>query len=239
MKFITLTNNGYLDYTRNLIESLRRIDIRQPSECGEAGCVYEPLKVYCIGKECYDKLEYDNKELLPEDCIASGTEEFQRFREGEWNKVMLQKMNVIHKELMKGENVLFTDGDIVWLDNRFQRDFQNRLDDNDILFQNDHQDDNDDGQLCCGLMYVKNNENTRGLFDISKLDPDKFICDQDHFNKNKDKFTYGKMPLKKYPNGKYFYTKMPERPYCIHFNYVIGDMKQMFMKQYNYWFLNQ
>ena len=129
MKFITLTNNGYLDYTRNLIESLRRIDIRQPSECGEAGCVYEPLKVYCIGKECYDKLDYDNKELLE----AEGAEDFQQFRQGDWNKVVVQKFNIIHKELMKGEDVLFTDGDIVWLNNRFQGDIKNRIDDNDIL----------------------------------------------------------------------------------------------------------
>ena len=84
MKFITLTNNGYLDYTRNLIESLRRIDIKQPSECGEAGCVFEPLKVYCIGQECYDNLDYENKELI------QGVEEFQEFRKGDWSKVVVQ-----------------------------------------------------------------------------------------------------------------------------------------------------
>lgn len=235
MKFITLTNNGYLDYTRNLIESLRRIDVKQPSECGEAGCVFEPLKVYCIGQECYDNLDYDNKELLNEDCPG----DFQQFREGEWNKVMLQKMNIIHKEISKGENVIYTDGDIVWLNNRFQKDFLNRLDDNDILFQNDMQNDTDDGQLCCGLMCVKSNETTRGLFDISKIKTEEFKCDQIFFNDNKDKFTYDKMPLKKYPNGQYYWNNHSKlNPYGIHFNYVIGNIKKDFMKQFNYWFIS-
>jgi len=238
MKFITLTNNGYLDYTRNLIESLRRIDIRQPSECGEAGCVYEPLKVYCIGKECYDKLEYDNKVLLNV-SEADAPTEFQRFREGDWNKVVVQKFNIIHKELMKGEDVLFTDGDIVWLDNRFHRDIKNRIDDYDILFQNDKQDDSDDSELCSGIIYAKCNDKNKEVFNPENIVMNDFKCDQIHFNKIKESLSYDKLPLKKYPNGKYFYTKHPERPYCIHFNYVIGDMKQMFMKQYNYWFLNQ
>ena len=234
MKFITLTNNGYLEYTRNLIESLRRIDVRQPSECGEAGCVFEPLKVYCIGKESYDNLEYDNKELLEEDC----PEDFQQFRVGEWNKVMLQKMNIIHKEISKGEDVIYTDGDIVWLNNRFQKDFLNRLDDNDILFQNDKQDDNDDGQLCCGLMCVKSNEKTRDLFDISKIKTEEFKCDQIYFNDNKDKFQYDKMPLKKYPNGQYYWNNHSKlNPYGIHFNYVIGNVKKDFIKKFNYWFI--
>ena len=234
MKFITLTNSGYLNYTRNLIESLRRIDIT----CAPEGEKYEPLKVYCIGQDCYDNLDYQNKELLNGGSgVADCPEDFQQFREGEWNKVVIQKLNVIHKELMNGNDVLFTDGDIVWLNNRFQNDISNRLDDNDILFQNDKQDDEDNSELCSGIMYVKNNERTRDLFDISKVDPNNFKCDQIFFNDNKHKFKYDKMPLKKYPNGRYFYTKQPTDPYCIHFNYVVGHAKEHFMKQYNHWYL--
>ena len=225
MKFITLTNNGYLDYTRNLIESLRRIGIYE-------GCQgYEPLKVYCIGQECYDNLDYENKELI------QGVEEFQEFRKGDWSKVVVQKFLVIYKELMKGEDVLFTDGDIVWLDNRFQRDIKNRIDDYDILFQNDKQDDNDNSELCSGIIYAKCNEKNKTLFNPENINMDSFQCDQIHFNKIKESLSYDKLPLKKYPNGRYYYTRMPERPYCIHFNYVVGHMKKAFMKQYDYWLI--
>ena len=188
MKFITLTNNGYLDYTRNLIESLRRIDIKQPSECGEAGCVLEPLKVYCIGQECYDNLDYNNKELLE----AEGAEEFQQFREGDWNKVVVQKFNIIH---------------------------------------------NDNSELCSGIIYAKCNDKNKTLFNPENIDMNHFECDQIHFNKIKAKLHYDKLPLKKYPNGRFYYTMKPERPYCIHFNYVVGHMKKEFMKQYDYWLI--
>ena len=233
MKFITLTNNGYLDYTRNLIESLRRIDIDE--NCQEFHLHLVPLKVYCIGKECYDKLDYKNKELI--EGLPKEIEEFQKFREGDWNKVVFQKFNIIHKELLKGEDVLFTDGDIVWLNNRFQRDIQNRIDDNDILFQNDKQDDNDDSELCSGIIYAKCNEKNLNLFNPENIDMNNFKCDQIHFNKIKQSLSYDKLPLKKYPNGKYFYTKNPESCYCVHFNYVVGEMKKEFMKQYDYWFI--
>jgi hypothetical protein len=29
----------------------------------------------------------------------------------------------------------------------------------------------------------------------------------------------------------------PQNPYCIHFNYVVGEMKKTFMKQYDYWYI--
>ena len=46
--FITLTNLGYLEYTKNCIKSLEQIGV-------------EGLKVYCIDQESFDKLDYDRK----------------------------------------------------------------------------------------------------------------------------------------------------------------------------------
>ena len=222
MKFITLTNKGYLDYTRNMIISLKKLDIATP------------LKVYCIGEECYDELDYDDKELL----LTDAPDDLQVFREGDWNKVVVQKFNIIYKELMKGENVLFSDGDIVWLDSRFQRDIKNRLDDNDILFQNDHQDDNDDGQLCSGIMYIKCNDKNKQTFNPANIDINNFKCDQIYLNEIKAGLKYDKLPLKKYPNGQYFYNRpCRQGSYCIHFNYLVGHEKKETMKKLNYWFL--
>lgn len=221
MKFITLTNKGYLDYTRNMIISLSKLDINHK------------LKVYCIGQECFDELDYDDKELL----LTDAPDDLQVFREGDWNKVVVQKFNIIYKELMLGNNVLFSDGDIVWLDSRFQRDIKNRLDDNDILFQNDHQDDKDDGQLCSGIMYIKCNDKNKKTFNPANIDIDKFKCDQIYLNEIKSSLAYDKLPLKKYPNGQYFYNRPNLKSYCIHFNYLIGNDKRETMKKLNYWFL--
>ena len=76
--FITLTNLGYLEYTKNCIKSLEQIGV-------------EGLKVYCIDQESFDKLDYDRKLKIdnPEDEQIS---EFHEFRSGEeWAKIMYQK----------------------------------------------------------------------------------------------------------------------------------------------------
>jgi hypothetical protein len=173
-----------------MIESLKKLDIE------------EPLKVYCIGQECYNDLDYDNKVLLNSEHLMN----LQIFSQGDWNKVVVQKFNAIYQELIKGNDVLFSDGDIVWLDKRFQRDIQNRIDDNDILFQNDHQDDRDDGELCSGIMFIKSNERNKITFNPENINMDNFQCDQIHLNKIKYQLSYDKLPLKKYPNGQYFYS---------------------------------
>ena len=46
--FITLTNYGYLEYTRNLIKSLEKIGV-------------EGLKVYCLDNKSFNELDYDRK----------------------------------------------------------------------------------------------------------------------------------------------------------------------------------
>lgn len=221
--FITVTNEGYLDYTRNMILSLQKLDIHN-------------LKVHCIGQKCYDNLGYENKDILDIDA----PDDFQTFRKGEWNKIMFSKFHAIHKELMKGNNVLFSDGDIVFLDARFQRDVKNRLDDNDILFQNDKQHDSDDSQLCCGFMYIKCNDNNKKLFDPKQ--GCHFECDQIYINQIKDNLNYDKLPLKRYPNGAYFGQSLglggrDLNPYMIHFNYIVGDKKKEVMKKLNYWYI--
>lgn len=223
--FITVTNLGYLDYTRNMILSLQKLEI------------YD-LKVYCIGQKCYDDLQYENKELLDIDA----PDELQLFRKGSWNKVVFSKFHAIHNELIKGNDVLFSDGDIVFLDSRFMRDVKNRLDDNDILFQNDKQHDSDDSELCCGFMYIQCNDKNKTLFDPKNPDLQRdFECDQIYLNQVKHRINYEKLPLKRYPNGGYFLESISKakslNPYMIHFNYLIGDQKKEVMKKLNYWYI--
>tara|TARA_R110000823_G_scaffold253600_1_gene376009 strand:+ start:241 stop:756 length:516 start_codon:yes stop_codon:yes gene_type:complete len=161
----------------------------------------------------------------------------QLFRQGDWNKIVVQKFACISKELETNGRVLFTDGDIVWLNNRFFDDIDNRLDDNDILFQNDKQNDNDTSELCSGIIYARSNVRTRQLFDIKTIDMDNFKCDQIFFNERKTSMSYAMLPLRKYPNGMYHRTKQPAAPYCIHFNYLIGDTKMEMMKSLNHWYI--
>ncbi len=221
---ITLTNSGYLEYTRNCIKSLENIGV-------------EGLKVYCIDEDAFNNLDYKNKLKIdnPEEEQVS---DFHEFRTGpEWAKIMFQKFRIIHKELKENDFVLFTDGDIIFRDKRFYRDLLNRIDDNDLLIQNDKQNDSDDGELCAGFQFIKSSEKTINFYDPNKVTLEKMgECDQPYINANKHKLIYEKLPLRRYPNGLYFQTHK-NYSYMIHYNYLVGHSKKEMMIKDNNWFI--
>ena len=179
--------------------------------------------------------DYPMKEKLdvPDDEVET---ELQTFRTGNWNKVVYQKFRAIHKALLKNDFVYFTDGDIVYKSDRFIKDLQNRMDDDiDLLIQNDKQNDNDDSELCSGVMYIRSNDKTKEFFNPEYMDVNLITCDQIYVNNMKHKLNYEKLPLRRYPNGKYFREQQPSTPYLIHYNYLIGLDKQTMMKEDNNW----
>lgn len=223
--YITLTNDGYVELTKNCIESMKRCNLN------------DFLDVYCIDKGAYDKLgDYPKKHLLdiPTDDVESG---FQKWREGNWYKVVYQKFRCIYKALCENDYVYYTDGDIIYCSDRFINDMKNRIDDNDLLIQNDKQNDNDDSELCSGIMYIKSNDKTREFFNPANIDFETFKSDQIYINKMKTTLTYERLPLKKYPNGLYHREKNPNMPYIIHYNYLIGEQKKDMMMFHSNWFL--
>tara|TARA_R110000823_G_scaffold234654_1_gene360856 strand:- start:96 stop:785 length:690 start_codon:yes stop_codon:yes gene_type:complete len=222
--YITLTNGGYVDFTLNCLKSL--------SMLGHPRL----LEVNCIDTTAMKKLQdYPMKEKLdvPDDEVET---ELQTFRTGNWNKVVYQKFRAIHKALLKNDFVYFTDGDIVYKSDRFIKDLQNRMDDDiDLLIQNDKQNDNDDSELCSGVMYIRSNDKTKEFFNPEYMDVNLITCDQIYVNNMKHKLNYEKLPLRRYPNGKYFREQQPSTPYLIHYNYLIGLDKQTMMKEDNNW----
>jgi len=79
--FITLTNTGYIDYTLNCLESLKRINSKLQ------------LHSYVIGNEGYNKLR-----SLGYKCSLINEEEnsnFQIFRRGNWGDITFNKFRII------------------------------------------------------------------------------------------------------------------------------------------------
>jgi hypothetical protein len=176
-----------------------------------------------------------HKLVMPDEEVES---EFQTFRSGNWNKVVFQKFRCIHDALLKNDFVYFTDGDIVYKSDRFIKDLHNRMDDDiDLLIQNDKQHDDDDSELCSGVMYIRSNQKTRQFFNPEHIDVDLIQCDQIYVNNMKDKLNYEKLPLRNYPNGKYFRERQPNNPYLIHYNYLIGKDKKTMMQQDGNWLI--
>jgi len=224
--YITLTNKGYVEYTKNCLKSLSMI--------GQSRL----LEVYCIDEEAYHLLRHYPMKTMLEVPEEQKIKEFQEFRQGNWNKVVYQKFRCIHKALLENDFVYFTDGDIVYKSDRFIKDLNNRMEDDtiDLLIQNDKQDDNDDGELCSGVMFIRSNKTTLKFFNPENIDIDLIDCDQIYVNKMKNFINYEKLPLKKYPNGLYHRTKKPNG-FLIHYNYLIGNDKKKLMKEDSNWFI--
>ena len=77
VKFITLTNTGYIDYTLNCLKSLENIkcDIK--------------LHCYCIGKIGCDRLIENG--YLCSSIDNESNSNFQKFRTGNWSNITFNK----------------------------------------------------------------------------------------------------------------------------------------------------
>lgn len=221
--FITLTNTGYIDYTLNCLESLKRAKIKQE------------LQIYCIGIEGYNRLNG-----LGITCNLIDDEEnsnFQTFRKNNWSNVTYYKFEIIYNNLLHHDYVCITDGDIVYEDNTIFDYLLNNIGENDMIIQSEGLDTND---ICSGFMFIKSNPLTISLFDpknVEKHRNEKKWDDQVYINKIKHKIQFQKLPLSLFPTGNYYYTYHPKNPYLIHFNWIVGNEKKHKMIHYNKWFI--
>jgi hypothetical protein len=229
IKFITLTNTGYIDYTLNCLKTLENIQSNINMNC------------YCIGRDGYNELR--NKGYTCELIDEEENSNFQTFRNGNWSNITYNKFKIIYNNLLTNSYVLFSDGDIVYENSDFLEYLLSNIGDNDMLIQNDspHNNDNDDTQLCSGFMFIKSNPKTLLLFNPNRMKHKKNEIgwdDQVYINKIKHKIKYTKLPLHLFPNGKYYYKNYTNiNPYIIHFNWIIGHEKKEKMQFFNKWYL--
>lgn len=228
IKFITLTNTGYIDYTLNCLKTLENIQSKINMHC------------YCIGRDGYEELI--NKGYTCELIDEEENSNFQTFRNGNWSNITYNKFKIIYDNLLTNTYVLFSDGDIVYENNDFLEYLLTKIQDNDMLIQNDTPNNNDDSQLCSGFMLIKSNQNTLSLFNPSVMKNKKNEIgwdDQIYINRIKNKIKYTKLPLDLFPNGKYYYDNYTKiTPYIIHFNWIIGHEKKEKMIFFNKWNLS-
>lgn len=226
IKFITLSNNGYIDYTLNCLKSLEKINFDGK------------LETYMIGDEGHLKLKNLGYECKKLDSNI-GTE-FNKFRTGHWHNITKKKFDIIHENLLNNDYVCFTDGDIVYLNKEFLNYCLENIGDNDMLIQNDRLTNDKNSTICSGFMFIKSNEKTKKLFNPVEATKNakEGWGDQTYINNIKDKLKFELLPLDLFPNGNYYYINNKKiNPYMIHFNWVVGHQKKQKMKQYNKWFI--
>ena len=229
MNFITFTNAGYVDYTENLLAS------------NKSNNANADIKVYALDESSFNYFSkiHDNVELFEKEDFANNY--FSQADEN-FGNLMLVKFELIYRELLKKDNVVYVDGDIV-----FKKDFVNDLykfsPNVDIVFQNDLRPSKPNREwVCAGFMYIKSNETTQEFFKPTKKLVKKFTKykthDQSYINKNRKKFSYSILPLDQYPNGAHYYQYYESlTPSLIHFNYVRGDKKLELMREHGEWYI--
>ena len=228
ISFITLTNNGYIDYTLNCLQSLKNINMEKQ------------LKVYCIGQEGYSILQNNNFlcELINNN--ENNTSTFQEFRQKNWSNVVYYKFEIIYNNLLNNEYVCITDGDIVYENNIVFDYLLSNINDNDMLIQTEGIESNN---VCSGFMFIKSNEKTISLFNPENVEKYKNKVgwgDQVYVNEIKSKLKFKKLPLELFPNGKYYYEYSNNiQPYLIHFNWIVGHEKKKKMIKYNKWYISK
>ena len=123
LNFITFTNKGYVDYTKNLLIS------------NQVSNANANIKVYTLDEYSFNFFSdiHNNVELFKKEDFADTY--FSQADEN-FGNLMLVKFELIYRELLKNENVIYVDGDIV-----FKKDFRDYLvsysPQSDIVFQND------------------------------------------------------------------------------------------------------
>ena len=221
LAFITLTNDGYIDYTLNLLKSLELYNLDKKIKC------------YCIGKNGYTKLKNMgyNSFLIDDEKNRN----FCKYRQKNWKNIVSKKFNIISENLKTHKYVLFTDGDIVFTNKNAISYLIENIGDNDMIIQA-----TGGGRVCSGFFMLRSNEKTIKLFDPINIVniKKKHWGDQIYLNNIRDKLKYKRLSKKIYPVGKIFYKNFKNiNPYIIHFNFICGDKKEITMKNYNYWYL--
>jgi hypothetical protein len=229
IQFVTFTNSGYINFTNNLLESIKinKIDIN--------------LKIFAIDDDSFNYFKniHDNVERYYQEKFSS---KLIHQKENNFGSLMLIKFDIIYRSLLENKYVGYIDGDIV-IKKNIDGILLPIVKDLDILFQNDKRPSKPNLiNVCAGFMIINSNKKTKKFFKPSEKLNNKFLKykthDQTHINKNLSKFKYKMLPLDAFPNGPHFYTNHENLdPYIVHFNYLLGEKKEDSMKTYKEWYL--
>jgi len=228
--FVTFTNSGYINFTHNLLQSTinNNVDI--------------DLKIFTLDKPSFKYFEkiHDNIEMYEQSKFS---EELLEQKAENFGNLMMVKFDIIYKSLLEYQYVGYIDGDIV-----VKKDIDNyilkKLISNEIIFQNDKRPSKPNLiNVCAGFMIINSSKKMQKFFKPTKALESKFVKytthDQTYINKNRNKFRHEILSLNDFPNGPHFYKNHKELdPYIVHFNFLLGEKKEEYMKKYGEWYLS-
>lgn len=234
--FTTITNQGYLLYTMNLLKSLERFGFDKK------------VLIVCIDVKSEKFLKSKGYNTFLIDMKIS---KLISYNKTGYDLICYYKLLFIYKVICLGYNIFYFDGDIVF-DKDPSSEIQQWVEsDKDLFIQNDSMEDTNHNNLCMGLLMVKSNPKTIKYFKCDTPDTIEYynkVCamnnnDQTYFNnKIKNNLNNSIMKLDNWPNGKYFYKNhlsLVDSLYAVHFNWLHGHEKLVKIKELNKWYLSE
>jgi hypothetical protein len=247
ISWITLINQGYMDYTINFLRHLKKNNI-----------VFF-LTIYCINmtKEMKQKLENEgNCECIDfnNDALSN---DMELYGDTQYKQIVFYKIDAIKETIKKNKGYYtgYIDMDIIL----FRDPSKTIL---DKFAENDNisvvcQCDEPEAEcsnfvmckgICTGVICFKNSSFNKnlGIFSYDVEDINKFSSDQEFLQArlninhiqyrtvSKTVFMNGSAPIKLSSNEKY---SIPSTADLLHFNYLVGDQKREKMILYNYWLI--
>jgi len=232
IKYVTLTNKGYIEYTNNLLSSIKQNKINID------------LSIYTLDTVSYDYFSNINvrTKLIDSSSYNEEFSEFELQNSSDFYKIVYFKFFCLNDLLKSSKFVLFLDGDIV-IKKDFSKKIYEMIDKSDFIAQSNKSphDDNID-EINSGFMLFRSNKKV-----LKYINPDRFSLkkfskfkfhDQTYINNIKSKFDYKLLDLDDFPNGAHF-KKYKDRldPYIIHYNYILGHEKKNQMISDGNWYL--
>jgi hypothetical protein len=247
IKWITMINYGYIDFTRNFLESMKYHNSSFP------------LTVYCLDKKTMESLKgYSNVTCIDTSLIIDNktNDTFCQWGQGDYRTLCFYKLDVVSHALKNNSNTVigYIDTDIIVLKNPTQTviRYLNEYPEINLFSQCDESNNLRScseptrcPNLCAGICIFRNNPITFDLVDYKKRDISKNITDQDYLLQICNKNNIKRITIERsiFLNGSYPGVNnmtqliLPDSAELIHYNYIIGKNKIMFMQKNKMWYI--
>ena len=237
---VAMTNAGYVDYTANLYRSLERLGM-------EAG-----LLIFCLNSWAKERLaKMGIASLLLNDGEYSA-EFMDQHTKRAFAVICAAKLRIVHLLLSKGYDVVFTDGDVVFLRDPLPV-VQAQIEAHkvDAIFMCDSETVEMEPRINSGFYWMRSTPKTVELYDpqrvasIYNLQKDvgtRIIGDQNYIKSNivRDRIPYAILPLPLFANGAYWMSNADDveaQAYLVHFTHIKGHDKRARMQARGLWWL--
>jgi len=243
IKWITLINSGYINFTKNFLLSMKINN-----------CVFD-LIIYCIDNESMSSFSnFPNVTCIPFNKNKLNNN-LTRWDTIEYKRIVFAKLDVIKQSLLSYPDsyIGYIDTDIILLKDPSYTIINKFRLNNNVLFvcqcdESSKECNNmyDCKNLCSGVIVFKNTDTVNNLLNYSDNDINNYSGDQAFISSMSKKYSISYVTVSKniflngiYPGVNRYDVPLivPDTADLIHYNYLIGNDKIKLMQKNNMWYI--